>query len=212
MVAAGPDMSRDKASEQECAAASNALLELDVHKKRYHDISPTPCGGQVILHLSDLHFGYDENHDMKVARAIVLGDLVESLSQVDSDWRPTIVCVTGDIAYRARKEEYKEAAVWLYHLLDTLGLGSESLLVCPGNHDVQRDKWERLLRPEKKVEADEALAILSEDNPIARHWRDPFENCEGFCRDLDIPPYKFGTDGSYLVGNRKVKGVNFVCL
>ncbi len=172
-------------------------------------LSESPCG-EVILHLSDLHFGYDENVDMRVARTTVLDQLTETLRTIEPDWRPTIVCISGDIAYRASEQDYSEAAAWLRNLLTVLNIDIESVLMCPGNHDVHRMEWKRLPAPRDHNEADEVLRVIDENEPLAPHWVRPFCNFTRFCADLGVFPFDFGTSKSYLVGKRTVKGIDFV--
>ncbi|WP_150290828.1 metallophosphoesterase family protein [Sphingobium estronivorans] len=73
-----------------------------------------------IAHLSDIHFGA---HDPKIV------DAAEAWLQ---QHRPDLVVVSGDFTQRAKRDQFRQAAVWL-NRLRAAGL---KLLVIPGNHDV----------------------------------------------------------------------------
>jgi hypothetical protein len=65
---------------------------------------------QVILHLSDVHFGCDKSGSARALRQLALDGITSAILKLEPEWRPTIVCLSGDIAYRGRSSEYEEAA------------------------------------------------------------------------------------------------------
>ena len=164
--------------------------------------------GNVILHLSDLHFGYKDDVQSAAIRTKALSQLTTVVKNLDQDWKPTIVCVTGDIAMQATSTDYSLAKAWVSELLDELGLTSESLVVCPGNHDVQRNVSSGYLGPKNNVEADRLLGV----EHFEKH-RVMFDEFEKFCSLLSIPMYSVKEiNESYLTGVRDVRGIRFVCL
>jgi 3',5'-cyclic AMP phosphodiesterase CpdA len=93
------------------------------------------------VHLSDIHFGAGGAH-AAVERADVLGALIADL-RVMTSRVPSIdqVVLSGDVAFSGGTldaAEYAEANKFLHSLCGTLSLGSEAVLVVPGNHDVDR--------------------------------------------------------------------------
>ncbi|RMC34221.1 metallophosphoesterase family protein [Paracoccus alkanivorans] len=70
-----------------------------------------------ILHLSDLHFGFER------------GELAEPLLAQVNRQQADLVVVTGDVTHRARPDEFRRAAAFLGRI-DT------ALMVVPGNHDI----------------------------------------------------------------------------
>jgi 3',5'-cyclic AMP phosphodiesterase CpdA len=72
---------------------------------------------RIIVHLSDLHFGTEDN---RVAAALV--EHIRSLS-------PHLIAVSGDLTQRARRQQFARARAFL----DAL---PQPQLVVPGNHDV----------------------------------------------------------------------------
>ncbi|MBN1406530.1 MAG: metallophosphoesterase [Calditrichaceae bacterium] len=163
--------------------------------------------GNVILHLSDLHFGYDLDEQAKAERKNALDDLISIINNQKPDWKPTIICITGDIAMKASSKDYSEAKTWLEELLSRLKLKSKYLFICPGNHDVQRNIAEGIGGPRDNMEADRFLSIDSFENHII-----PFVEFQKFCSSLSIPPYLIGDMESHLTGIRIINNIKFVCL
>lgn len=158
----------------------------------------------IILHLTDLHFG-DEDAAKAAARQLVLDGMIEHIARLPKEWRPNLVCLSGDIAWKGRTEEYALAKVWLTKLLARLGIGFESVLVCAGNHDVDRNVTGRMGRPADAKEADEILAA-----PVHANNLSAFAAFTEFCEGSGITPYAFQGKPSYLLGSVVVGGVRFV--
>ena len=91
------------------------------------------------LHISDLHFRADKLEEWN--EDVVLRELLADVrKRVESDGlRPDFVAVTGDIAFSGAAKEYLPAQRFLDELLSVTHLSKESLLLVPGNHDVDRD-------------------------------------------------------------------------
>lgn len=120
----------------------------------------------VILHLTDLHFGRDQDENELTARNLALTALLNEVASLDDDWKPTVVCVTGDVANKGRAAEYELAARWIGKLQAALCVPAEALFFCPGNHDVDRSRAEKLARPTDAKEANRILGL-----PIPDHYR-----------------------------------------
>jgi formylglycine-generating enzyme required for sulfatase activity/predicted MPP superfamily phosphohydrolase/energy-coupling factor transporter ATP-binding protein EcfA2 len=91
-----------------------------------------------ILHISDLHVSTDKEFDRKV----VLDPLLEILiKDREKNFRPEIVVITGDLAWKGKKEEYAKAEEFLTDLRNVLRLEKEQFFIVPGNHDVDRKKY-----------------------------------------------------------------------
>jgi predicted MPP superfamily phosphohydrolase len=166
-------------------------------------------GGSVadptILHLTDLHFGWDEDAAKKAARQIVLDGMIEHIVQLPKEWQPQLICVSGDIAWKGKPDEYALAKAWLTKLLGRLRLGFDRVVVCAGNHDVDRGVAERIARPSDAKDADQILRA-----PIASHNLSAFAAFTDFCKSAGITPYTFQGEPSYLLGHTVVNGVRFV--
>ena len=52
----------------------------------------------VILHISDLHFS--SNEKKKREKENIMNSLIDVLKQLETEWKPNIICVSGDIVDR----------------------------------------------------------------------------------------------------------------
>lgn len=108
-----------------------------------------------VLHLSDLHFGDEEYfwstpkvfsaaarpaHDRPTLAGTVINDL-RDLQAKFSLW-PDLVIVSGDLLDHASSQGIEPCISFLAELADALGLGRERVVLCPGNHDVDREMAE----------------------------------------------------------------------
>lgn len=161
-----------------------------------------------MLHLSDLHFGWDEDPYEHAERRLVLDGLLHALESLDPDWKPECMCITGDLGGKGRAADYQEAEDWLRQLLNALGIGPEALVICPGNHDANRELAAECARPSDWCEADGILRSI----PPPQHYQNPFAEFVAFCRAFGVPPLKAVNWENSLVGRRDYRGVSFVCL
>lgn len=155
--------------------------------KRQTNAPPSKLGTQTILHLTDIHFGWEgDGSSGEADRKVCLNGMLAELKNLEAAWKPTIICLTGDIAWRGSKSDYQAAKKWLNELLKVCGLTYCQLVVCPGNHDVIRSKAEKLPRPESTKDADTVLSL-----PIAEHFEAPFSEFISFCKKTGMPSLKF---------------------
>src|SRR5215469_16302548 len=161
-----------------------------------------------ILHITDLHFGWDgDDSNKRAARSVCLDGLLAAIDGLDSSWKPSIVCLSGDVGWRGAASDYADAKKWLDRLLASCGIGYERLLVCAGNHDAARAEAKKNARPDGASEADEVLGV-----PIANQFIAPFAQFVQFCKAADVTPLRLGEDESFLVGERVLDGYRFLSL
>jgi len=71
---------------------------------------------------------------------VLRNDLLQDVEKMVAERGPmTAVVVTGDIAYSGKKSEYEQASAWLDQICSASKCDIESVYVCPGNHDVDRE-------------------------------------------------------------------------
>jgi predicted MPP superfamily phosphohydrolase len=109
-----------------------------------------------ILHLSDLHW----REESKADQEIVTNALLKDLKEITADRQPDRIVFTGDLVYSGSEVLGFEAAkaYFLDKIRDLYGLSDKSILICPGNHDVDR----------KKVIDDDYLEIGLKNKLISR--------------------------------------------
>ncbi|MCU1259080.1 MAG: metallophosphoesterase [Bryobacterales bacterium] len=114
-----------------------------------------------IVHLSDLHFGWNESK------------LVKSLSALVTDARPDLTVFSGDFVEHATRAEFQQARAFIQAL-------PEPMLMVPGNHDLPFYNYPRRVRQGLRLYreyitgdltpfyADEEVAVLGLNT--ARLW------------------------------------------
>lgn len=162
-----------------------------------------------ILHISDLHFGMESEKDetKKAQRDNALKEMIKTLSNLKDEDRPHIVVISGDIAWQGKESAYSIANEWISGLLNVLNVGKENLVVCAGNHDINRNKTMGMSPPHNADDADEWLSVEHLENFIR-----PFEAFERFCEDMEITKLSIGSKEFNLVGQREIHGIKFVVL
>lgn len=163
---------------------------------------------ETILHLSDLHFGWEGDAPSGLAdREVCLSGLLNQLESLDAKWKPTIICITGDVAWKGSASDYVAARDWLDKLLSVCNLTYEQMVVCSGNHDIIRAKAKKIPRSESTSDADSVLEV-----PIAPHFEDQFSDYTSFYKKTGMPLLQFGDYESCLVGERTINGIRFTVL
>lgn len=109
----------------------------------------------VILHISDLHFGIENDKSEKtkyvrIRQREIIDTLIHTLSDdkaVPKDWKPNVIVISGDIAWSGQDSEYQlYKENFVKPLTTALGISDDYIITCPGNHDIIRDNVEGLSR------------------------------------------------------------------
>lgn len=90
-----------------------------------------------ILHLSDLHIAGSNLYDSR----IILRALFKDISQLSkTHLKPHLIVFSGDLVLSGDDNQAFEIALdeFIYPLLESTGLDSDSFVIAPGNHEVQR--------------------------------------------------------------------------
>jgi len=162
-----------------------------------------------LLHLSDLHFGYDHDATARAQRAQALDLLVTELGRLDAKWRPQILVISGDLTWQGLPAGYTELGEWLTKkLFPATGLTAADCVVCPGHHDIDHEAAISLLdRTGDPRKADQVLRPERLADGFAR----PFAAFVKFAETFGIPAPMLHDAPNYLVGVHDVRGIRFVC-
>ncbi|MFM7038445.1 MAG: metallophosphoesterase family protein, partial [Planctomycetaceae bacterium] len=165
----------------------------------------------VILHLTDLHFGWTAAADELARRKRCLNALVQQLQQLsraERDWKPTLVVISGDIGWKGIDSDYTQAHEWLSGLLDAIEVTSENVVACAGNHDINRDAAAVLLIPNDAVDADKVLKP-----PVHPFYAEAFKAYTNYCQNTaKFRPWRFHNENSWLVGSTELQGIKLLAL
>ena len=166
------------------------------------------------IHLSDLHIGRrDKSHDWESLAQALLDDLKahqqsEQLGHCAGVvLKPDIILITGDVAYRATPQEYKQAGEHIKSLWQVLGwedaVGRERTFVVPGNHDMNRTTvkddplfalaYQQLA--DNRLDAKEWLDRVSQwwqNRPLRNLWKRKLTSFRKFAGSYTAMPTELG--------------------
>jgi predicted MPP superfamily phosphohydrolase len=102
-----------------------------------------------ILHLSDLHFGEDDDPIVRLQPLVSdLRDRREGLGIESLDY----LVISGDLTNRGAYEEFEQVHVFLSDLVKEMKLTAERTIIVPGNHDLSWDEEVYEWMQERKVD------------------------------------------------------------
>jgi GTPase SAR1 family protein/predicted MPP superfamily phosphohydrolase len=102
-----------------------------------------------ILHLSDLHFGSDDDPIVRLQPLVSdLKDRREGLGIEKLDY----LVISGDLTNRGAYEEFERVHDFLSELVREMKLTAERTIIVPGNHDLSWDEEVYEWAPERKVD------------------------------------------------------------
>jgi WD40 repeat protein/3',5'-cyclic AMP phosphodiesterase CpdA len=142
-----------------------------------------PGDNVTILHLSDLQFGKfhrfgplaltpDDQYDTLMGR---LRDDLDALKE-SHGLRPNVIIATGDLAEWAKPQEFTDAARLLADVSSHLQIPRHSVVIIPGNHDVNRKACESYFNG---CEADDQKPVA----PFSPKWKQYLAMFEQFYKD-----------------------------
>ncbi|MGH9937528.1 MAG: metallophosphoesterase, partial [Blastocatellia bacterium] len=104
-----------------------------------------------ILHLSDLHFGVNDDPDVRLQPLLSdLKDRREGLGIESLDY----LVISGDLTNRGAYEEFEQVHDFLSDLVKAMKLTAERTIIVPGNHDLSWDEEVYEWMQERKVALD----------------------------------------------------------
>lgn len=160
-----------------------------------------------ILHISDLHFGFEKTETSKAIQLNYLSSLKNKLTDIANTEQINYILCTGDFTWKAEEEQFKLAEQFMLDVLSVFRLCPDNLYICPGNHDVDRRELEHWLFPENQHEANIHLSAENLDM-LTRNFQRYIE----FCDRLGTIKYSLGNVSSYLTGAFSNSDFNIICL
>lgn len=97
-----------------------------------------------LLHISDIHFKHPLCQTEQDPELYFRKELVSHATQQTSRLGDVdAIVVTGDVAFKGVQEEFEAAETWLEKLADQVGCNKRRIYVVPGNHDVDRSRFDK---------------------------------------------------------------------
>ena len=102
----------------------------------------------IILSIADLHTPAVYKETVKECTQSVelqstvryFNRFMSELTAKEPEWIPDYLCICGDIASKAKGEEYQLAKELIKQLAKTCCLSDDYILMVPGNHDMKDRK------------------------------------------------------------------------
>ncbi|WP_158966071.1 metallophosphoesterase [Chachezhania sediminis] len=118
-----------------------------------------------LLHLSDLHYSGTAEDDRRIEKLLV--DVNETLAKT-----PAYICFSGDLTFSGSLDQFQRLSEKLLLKLN----GYSGLLMCPGNHDVDRTKTSEALvdrakrKSEDKISFPDLISPFPDECPLDNYF------------------------------------------
>lgn len=104
------------------------------------------------IHLSDIHYIEKEKTDLLIVKNALLADL-KSLINETPDLKPNILFFTGDMVFDGTRADFdKSWNEFIQPIIDFFDIDPNLVFLCPGNHDIERDKIDKIFESGLKNE------------------------------------------------------------
>ncbi len=177
-----------------------------------------------ILLLADLHFNHDltyaNNSALYNRHNRIVSNLISTLTDLPDIWKPQIVTISGDIGWYGVREDYDLAQNWCVDLVRELSIDPKHIILCPGNHDVDRNLAMNMWYPPTQQLSELGLSIEKIYNLVI-----PFRAFMDFQEHYIGEPFTIGRPEltlhderhtsfyrNYIIGIKEFLGVRFVSL
>jgi len=140
-----------------------------------------------LIHLSDIHF--DEKKGVSDSNIDVRDGIEFDLQCLIKEFPKPVdyILVCGDVAFSGKKSEYEKAKTWLDKICEIVKCKPSSVMLVPGNHDVDRNQLKesyiqellhKEIRNKNEQEIDETFEKIIEGNELnyLRKAQSAYEN------------------------------------
>ena len=130
-----------------------------------------------ILHLTDLHLKPSGDWNQKLLQSKLLEDLGSLRTR---GHQPQLVIFSGDLAQAATGNSYGPVVDYIQSVLQAVGLTTDELILCPGNHDISRSvvgpRLPELNKWRNTVNDNDGSERLAQDPVFVDYLNEAFEN------------------------------------
>lgn len=170
----------------------------------------------LLVHITDIHIENDADYNILDEKSVYIANAINK-HIIDEKNTLLIICITGDIAYSGKEEQYLSASIIFSDIIESIRKRYEELfiqvVIVPGNHDCDFDREDSVIR--ESLLRDSNLDMLN--SSIIKTCSKAEENYFNFVKnwDQEIAPLVSASDESIFAINGLIyKGVSlkFHCL
>ena len=103
----------------------------------------------ILVHITDIHLENDTDYNILEARSEYIANAVNK-HVIDATNTLLVLCITGDVAYSGKEEQYLSAAIFISDIIAGIKRRFENLFIqivtVPGNHDCDFDREDSAIR------------------------------------------------------------------
>ena len=103
----------------------------------------------ILVQLTDIHIKTDEDYKNLDSKSESIANAINK-HIIDDENTLLVLCITGDIAFSGREEQYLSAAIFLSDIINKIKQRYINLYIqvlsIPGNHDCEFDREDRAVR------------------------------------------------------------------
>lgn len=170
----------------------------------------------VLVHITDIHLENDTDYNILEGRSEYIANAINK-HIIDETNTLLILCITGDIAYSGKEEQYLFASIFISDIIAGIKKRYNDLFIqivtVPGNHDCDFDREDSVIR--ESVLRDSNLDMLN--GSIIKTCTTAEENYFNFVNDWDesiAPLVSASAESIFAINGLRYKGVSlkFHCL
>lgn len=138
----------------------------------------------ILVHITDIHIKTEDDYNILESRSEYIVSAINK-HIIDAENTLLILCITGDIAYSGKEEQYLFANIFISDIISNIKKRYEQLpiqiVVVPGNHDCDFEKEDNVIR--ESLIKDPGLDILNTN--IIKTCTSVEENYFNFVKEWD---------------------------
>ncbi|MCB5601922.1 metallophosphoesterase family protein [Blautia hansenii] len=164
----------------------------------------------VLVHITDIHLENDTDYNILEGRSEYIANAINK-HIIDETNTLLILCITGDIAYSGKEEQYLFASIFISDIIAGIKKRYNDLFIqivtVPGNHDCDFDREDSVIR--ESVLRDSNLDMLN--GSIIKTCTTAEENYFNFVKDWDesiAPLVSASAESIFAINGLRYKGVS----
>lgn len=156
----------------------------------------------VLVHITDIHLENDEDYNILVGRSEYIANAINK-HIIDETNTLLVLCITGDIAYSGKEEQYLLASIFISEIIAGIKKRYNDLFIqivmVPGNHDCDFDREDSVIRESLLRDSN----LVMSNGSIIKTCTKAEENYFNFVKEWDqkIAPLVSASDESIFAIN-----------